>query len=268
MIKNVIYCFVIILLTSGCTVTSYDGNYYFPENSQYKEANFKYVTTIYGTSTAIWNVLGLDKKSLPEGMAATAKKDMYSNYTFEPNQIITNISTETVFSYLTFFNMFPLGNYTYTAIVSADVYEFSNNGIYSSKNKTNNSSENFDETSINKTINSPENLDETSKNKTNNSPENLGENVIQKLEKIKNTDVKINYVNNIHQGSHIYPDQIFSDKFRYSIGDTINIGFNQNNAVIVGFILERDLPGFHEIKIRMLKNNKIKTTSVPFISKD
>ena len=201
-------------------------------------------------------------------MAATAKKDMYSNYTFEPNQIITNISTETVFSYLTFFNMFPLGNYTYTAIVSADVYEFSNNGIYSSKNKTNNSSENLDETSINKTINSPENLDETSKNKTNNSPENLGENVIQKLEKIKNTDVKINYVNNIHQGSHIYPDQIFSDKFRYSIGDTINIGFNQNNAVIVGFILERDLPGFHEIKIRMLKNNKIKTTSVPFISKD
>jgi len=253
MIKNVIYCFVIILLTSGCTVTRYDGNYYFPENSLYKEANFKYVTTIYGTSTAQWNILGLDKNSLPEGMAASAKNDMYSNYTFEPNQIITNISTEMVFSYLTFFNMFPLGNYTYTAIVSADVYEFSNNGIYSSDNKTNNPTEN---------------LSETYENKTNKSPENLEGNAIQKSEKIKNTDVKINYVNNIGEWSHQYPDEIYSNKFHYSIGDTINYGFNLNKAVILKLILKRSLPGFHEIQIRVLKNNKIKKTSTPYISKD
>ena len=63
-------------------------------------------------------------------MAATAKNNMYSTYTLKPNQIITNVSTEMVYSYLTFFNIFPLGGYTYTAIVSADVYEFSDNGEY------------------------------------------------------------------------------------------------------------------------------------------
>ena len=119
-----------IILVSGCTVSSYQGNYYFPENSVFDEANFKYVTTISGTSSAKWNILGLDKKKLPEGMAATAKKNMYSTYSLKPNQIITNISTEMVYSYFTFLNLFPLGGYTYTAIVSADVYEFSDNGEY------------------------------------------------------------------------------------------------------------------------------------------
>ena len=121
---------VLIILVSGCTVSNYQGNYYFPENSVFDKANFKYITTISGTSSAKWNLLGLDKKKLPKGMAATAKNNMYSTYTLKPNQIITNVTTEMVYSYLTFFNIFPLGGYTYTAIVSADVYEFSDNGEY------------------------------------------------------------------------------------------------------------------------------------------
>lgn len=121
---------VLIILVSGCTVSNYQGNYYFPENSVFDKANFKYITTISGTSSAKWNLLGLDKKKLPKGMAATAKNNMYSTYTLKPNQIITNVSTEMVYSYLTFLNLFSLGGYTYTAIVSADVYEFSDNGNY------------------------------------------------------------------------------------------------------------------------------------------
>ena len=116
--------------------------------------------------------------------------------------------------------------------------------------------------------NPPENLGETYENKTNKSPENLEGNAIQKSEKIKNTDVKINYVNNIGEWSHQYPDEIYSNKSYYSIGDTINYGFNLNKAVIVKLILEKSLPGFHEIEIRILKNNKIKKTSTSFISKD
>jgi len=128
--KSLFLPLTLIILISGCTVSSYQGDYYFPENTVFDEANFKYVTTISGTSSAEWNMFGLDKKKLPEGMAATAKNNMYSTYTFKPNQIITNISTEMVFSYMTFFNIFPLGGYTYTAIVSADVYEFADNGKY------------------------------------------------------------------------------------------------------------------------------------------
>jgi len=128
--KNSLILFGLAVFISGCKVSNYSGNYYFPENSIFDEANFKYVTTIYGSSTADWNFFGFNKNFIPEGLAASAKLDMYKLHNFKPNQIITNISVEMINSYISFFALFPIGGYSSTAVVSADIYEFSNNGDY------------------------------------------------------------------------------------------------------------------------------------------
>ena len=187
---------ILIILVSGCTVSNYQGNYYFPENTVFDEANFKYVTTISGTSSAEWNILGLDKKKLPLGMAATAKNNMYSTYTLKPNQIITNISCEMVDSYLTFFNLFPVSGSTYTAIVSADVYEFADNGEYNtSPIKDHNENTQTNNKSEIKLVETENNVSETPQIKSKEKLPGYYYNGIKCLviEKTSDTEVRIKY---------------------------------------------------------------------------
>ena len=130
MIKNILICFGIILITSGCTTTIYEGSFIQPQNAMFNNANFKYVKTIFGNSRAVYNGFGYDKVRDSNGLINSAKANMYEKHTFMPNQIITNISKDVV-------KTFDKTRYQVKVIMSADVYEFSNNGIYSYEDKTN-----------------------------------------------------------------------------------------------------------------------------------
>ena len=131
LLKSTLFGFGITFLISGCTITrtSYEGSMTFPQNIMFNSANFKYVKTINGSSAAIYSAYGYDKLRVPEGLINAAKSEMYSTHTFMPNQIITNISKDVIRTY----DEKGLNtNYAVKVVMSADVYEFSNNGVYSS----------------------------------------------------------------------------------------------------------------------------------------
>ena len=122
--------FAIILFSYGCvTLTTYEGRLTFPKNIMFNSANFKYIKTISGSSNAIFRYSDMsDKKRVADGLMNTAKANMYKNHTFMPNQIITNISEDII-------RTSGSGNsYEVKVVISADVYEFSNNGVFSINN--------------------------------------------------------------------------------------------------------------------------------------
>ena len=144
--KSTFFGFGIIFLISGCSITStsYEGFMTFPQNIMFDSANFKYVKTISGSSAAIYSAYGYDKLRVPEGLINSAKSEMYGTHTFMPNQIITNISRDII---RTHSGKGVTSSFSVKVIMSADIYEFSNDGIYSSDKNVSN--ENFDLTEEN-----------------------------------------------------------------------------------------------------------------------
>jgi hypothetical protein len=144
--KSTFFGFGIIFLISGCSITStsYEGFMTFPQNIMFDGANFKYVKTISGSSAAIYSAYGYDKLRVPEGLINSAKSEMYGTHTFMPNQIITNISRDII---RTHSGKGVTSSFSVKVIMSADIYEFSNDGIYSSDKNVSN--ENFDLTEEN-----------------------------------------------------------------------------------------------------------------------
>ena len=127
--KKILFVLCVYLFT-GCSITrtTYDGSIDFPKNIMFDNANFKYVKTISGSSHAVYDGWGHDKKRVSDGLINTAKANMYKNHTFMPNQVITNISRDVI---KTYDEKGSVSKYEVKVVISADVYEFSNNGVYS-----------------------------------------------------------------------------------------------------------------------------------------
>ncbi len=227
MIKNVIFCFVIILLTSGCTVTNYEGSMTFPQNIMFDEANFKYVKTIMGSSRAVYNGFGYDRVRDSNGLINSAKAQMYETHTFMPNQVITNISRDII---RTSGEKLLSSRYEVKVIMSADVYEFSNNGVYSYEDEINDSL-----------------------------PPNI--------KKVPIYMAKLNTLESTNPSNKENPDYIIVDEKRYSVGDEVVYTFSNKSAIIEKFIRNKHTKYFYEVEIRIKKSNKVKQTSFEYISK-
>ena len=133
--------FGIIFLISGCSITStsYEGSMTFPQNIMFDSANFKYVKTISGSSAAIYSIYGYDRSRVSEGLINSAKSEMYEAHNFMPNQIITNISRDVITTN-------SRRSCSVKVVMTADIYEFSNDGIYlSNKNISTEKSDSIDE---------------------------------------------------------------------------------------------------------------------------
>ena len=222
MIKNILFCFGIMLITTGCTTTIYEGSFIQPQNAMFNNANFKYVKTIFGNSKAVYNGFGYDKVRDSNGLINSAKVNMYETHTFMPNQIITNISKDVV-------KTFDKTRYQVKVIMSADVYEFSNNGIYSYEDKTNDLS-----------------------------PSNIEKSPI----KIFQT----NTLESTNPSGKENPDYIIFNNKKYSVGDEIVYTFSNKPAIIENFIRNKSSRYFYDVEIKIKKNNKIRQTSLEYIN--
>ena len=122
----IVFMFSVVLLGS-CSYTTYEGTLIFPENVRFDKPNFKYVATIEGSATAEWIGFWISRHEKVNGLINEAKKNMYKNHVFRPNQIVTNLTKDVVRTSggdgKTRLNV--------KVIMSGDVYEFSDNGIFS-----------------------------------------------------------------------------------------------------------------------------------------
>lgn len=130
--KIFIALFVLPLFFSSCTVTNYSGDIY-PNQVEFNKANFRYVKTIKGSASTKYNSYGWDKKK-SDGLINEAKSNMYQNHNFSPNQVVTNITKDV----LRITDTKGLGSREVKVIITGDIYEFSNNGVYSSEPQSNN----------------------------------------------------------------------------------------------------------------------------------
>lgn len=101
------------------------------QNSFSVKNNFEIVKTIEGNSKATY-ILGIGG-NLPNGLINEAKKNMYSNNKLQPNQNLTNITTDVK----TTFFIFPLLYSRQSVFISADVIQFNDDKDFS-RNKTSN----------------------------------------------------------------------------------------------------------------------------------
>ena len=129
--KLIVIIFSVVLL-GGCSYTSYQGTLIFPENVMFDKPNFKYITTIEGSATAEWTGFWISRHEKVNGLINEAKKNMYKNHVFSPNQIITNLTKDVV---RTTGGDGGKNRLHAKVIMSGDIYEFSNNNIYSGHQK-------------------------------------------------------------------------------------------------------------------------------------
>ena len=134
--KLIVIIFSVVLL-GGCSYTSYQGTLIFPENVMFDKPNFKYITTIEGSSTAEWTGFWISRHDKVNGLINEAKKNMYKNHIFSPNQIVTNLTKDVV---RTSGGDGGKNQLHAKVIMSGDVYEFSENGVYSDNLNTKQSS--------------------------------------------------------------------------------------------------------------------------------
>jgi hypothetical protein len=235
MTKKILILYGFTLMFTGCATTStiYEGSMTYPQNIMFDSANFKYVKTISGKSHAVYNGWGLDRQRVPEGLINTAKANMYKTHIFLPNQVITNISNDVV---RTFSDKWSLVRYEVSVVMSADVYEFSNNGTYSSEDNKNNVSASITEKDDSLTADE----EKSSFNDT-------------------------NTIESVNPSNKENPDYIIVSGRKYSVGDEVTYTFGHKEAKIEKFILNKRLKYFYEIEIRFLKNNKIKLTTLEYI---
>jgi hypothetical protein len=133
--KIFIALFVFPLLFNSCTITQYSGEIY-PTTVQFDKANFKYIKTIKGSSEATYSYGVWDNKKT-DGLVNVAKTNMYKQHPLQENQVPTNITVDILKEGEPTFNG-SIELRKIKVIITADVYEFSNNGVYSSEIQSNN----------------------------------------------------------------------------------------------------------------------------------
>jgi len=177
--KNILFVLVVFpLLFNSCTVTNYSGEIY-PTTVQFDKANFKYIKTIKGSSEATYEYGGWDKKK-SDGLVNEAKTNMYDQHPLQENQVPTNITVDILREGAPNYQSKSMELRKVRVVITADIFEFSNNGVYS---------ENFNE-------NLPVSLDEESKIKNNDS------------EKSNEYDTKFIFDGKSYKGKIIFIDTI------------------------------------------------------------
>ena len=132
--KKLIVFVLAVVLFGSCTVTHYSGEIY-PNKVEFNKANFKYLKTIKGSATAKYNSYGWDRNKA-DGLINEAKSNMYLNHSFQPNQVVANITKDI----LRVTDTKGFGSREIKVIVTGDIFEFSENGIYYDNQGTNQSS--------------------------------------------------------------------------------------------------------------------------------
>jgi hypothetical protein len=112
--KQYIFIVIVSLFLSGCAAT-HSG--YMSSSTSLSSANFTYVNSIRGESTAtyILGIGGLSKETLVDD----AQKNMFISGPLKKNQAIANLTVNFKNSYF-IFGVFA----TVTCVVTADVVEF------------------------------------------------------------------------------------------------------------------------------------------------
>ena len=125
--KLIVFMFSIVLLGSCVTISRYSGEIY-PANVTFERPNFKYIKTVTGSSDATFSGYGWDVKKV-NGIVNEAKQNLYQQLQLKENQAPTNFTLDFVRVGE------PTGKYLVLrqlkAVLTADVFEFSENGIYS-----------------------------------------------------------------------------------------------------------------------------------------
>ncbi|MAW84662.1 MAG: hypothetical protein CL832_09760 [Crocinitomicaceae bacterium] len=124
--KLIIFTFSVLIFSSCVTVSRYSGEI-FPSNVTFDKPNFKYINTVTGTSNATFGSYGWDDKKV-NGIVNEAKQNLYQQLHLKENQVPTNFTLDFVKVGA------PSGQYLVLrqlkAVLTADVFEFSNNGEY------------------------------------------------------------------------------------------------------------------------------------------
>ena len=173
--------FLLLLIQSSC-LSIHKGN--ISSNSFSIKDNFNIISTIEGNSRATY-ILGIGG-NLREGLINEAKKDMYQKYKLQPNQNLTNITTDIKMTYF----IFPLIYMSQKVIVSADVIRFYKDNELSISND-----KNTNNTSItDKTLSNEININNLSVLKTKSKDEIKIDSVINAKNKILETYESVNDV--------------------------------------------------------------------------
>ena len=125
--KLIIFMFSIVMLGSCVTISRYSGEIY-PANVTLERPNFKYIKTVTGISDATFSGYGWDVKKA-NGIVNEAKQNLYQKLQLKENQAPTNFTLDFVRVGQ------PNGEYLVLrqlkAVLTADIFEFSDNGIFS-----------------------------------------------------------------------------------------------------------------------------------------
>ena len=121
--KRLLLFALISSVITSCTLTTYTGELINPPTVEFNKPNFRYIKTIYGVSSATYSGFWRTNKSkILRGQFNEAKKNMYKQHQFRPNQIITNMTRDVV---RTTRNK-GWGRYEINIVLSGDIYEFYN----------------------------------------------------------------------------------------------------------------------------------------------
>ena len=121
--KRLLLFALISSVITSCTLTTYTGELINPPTVEFNKANFRYIKTISGGAAATYHGFWRSSKSkLLDGQINEAKKNMYKQHQFRPNQIITNMTRDVV---RTTSNK-GWGRYEMNIVLSGDIYEFYN----------------------------------------------------------------------------------------------------------------------------------------------
>jgi hypothetical protein len=109
------------LILTSCSTSLYTGSFDHPEVS-FDHSGFSYVTTIEGSSVVSYRGFSVRKVN---GLMNEAKRKMYSQHDFRPNEVITNVTTDIIETGF-FWRQFFLRELIVQ--LSADVYRFGGEG--------------------------------------------------------------------------------------------------------------------------------------------
>ena len=137
--KLIVFMFSVLLLNSCVTLSNYTGEIY-PSNVIFDSPNFKYINTVTGISDATFSSAGWDIKKV-DGIVNEAKQNLYLQLSLKENQVPTNFTLDFVrigtpsgqgSNFLVLRQL--------KAVLTADIFEFSENGVYSDNQSTKQSS--------------------------------------------------------------------------------------------------------------------------------
>jgi len=134
--KKILFVLCLGLVVVGCTVTQYSGEIY-PTTVQFDKANFKYIKTIKGAAEATYVYGGWDDNK-SDGLVNEAKTNMYEQHPLKENQVPTNITVDILREGAPNYQKESMELRKVRVVITADIFEFSNDGVYSSKTEYSN----------------------------------------------------------------------------------------------------------------------------------